>query len=220
MKVPQSSCDVAVIIIFVIITEILFIFIIIVIVTDIFIFITVYLVIIVILLLFLRAPQQHLLRRLHKPWGWKGALFEMSIKLYSIIFGAPLLIFVFIFCDFGFFVFGLWLLHGIFWKPFFALYKFCIDAHCSETIILPSLIILIIFSPTWIFLHQHVFFSPTWSFLHRQTGWRRHLERLRSKHCHRRIPSLPTVQVRLCLFLFSPWFPTISNISNLHFPFY
>jgi len=50
MKVPQSSCDVAVIIIFVIITEILFIFIIIVIVTDIFIFITVYLVIIVILL--------------------------------------------------------------------------------------------------------------------------------------------------------------------------
>ena len=78
----------------------------------------------------------------------------------------------------------------------------------------------------WLFFPQHEYsfinmfiFSPTWSFLHRQAGWRRHPERLRSKHCHRRIPSLPTVQVRLCLFLFSPWFPTISNISNFHFLF-
>ena len=74
----------------------------------------------------------------------------------------------------------------------------------------------------WLFFPQHEYsfinmfiFSPTWLFLHRQAGWRRHPKRLRSKHCHRRIPSLPTVQVRFCHFLFSPWFPIIPNIFTL-----
>ena len=221
MKVPQSSCDVAVIIIFVIITEILFIFIIIVIVTDIFIFITVYLVIIVILLFVPQSSTAAPVEEAAQALRVKRCAFWNFYKTVFYHFWSTPSYFCF---------YILW-----FRILLFLIYGFCMEFF--ESLSLPSTnsaLMLIALKQLfrllwlfWLFFPQHEYsfinmliFSPTWSFLHHQAGWRRHPERLRSKHCHRRIPSLPTVQVRLCLFLFSPWFPTISNTSNFHFPFY